>query len=1112
MPNYRTIFQDHHGIEQQTLKNSELLAKLQRAGKFDIHAEENRLFLPADPHFARELGVTPHSGGPLRAYQDGMLEYLDEIESTREGRAALRGDVGAMDRVLPRIELLRDTVKAGLINGDLNTNTPVGETPTLTSQRVRYFFDNIPTYQLAHADQIGGLKGFTGIDHTWGAVASSESRIVTTLNQIHVDSRPPTRGGNIELQRSGLSLAIANAHHDGRVVLSTQGIHTVEKVLGEEAAYRIRVPRNQQGAASLDLLMGEASARKLVRSGGLLATGADAVLTARRSAELLEQGNATAAQSELSHAIARNVGGWAGGASTAMALGGSGFVPAAVVAADALLLSKAFDKGADLLDNRAIYHQTDKAGVDWQFNGRNWEREGSIDRTQDGRDNPVEHRIAASYEKSQELGALASAKAAELALGKAPMPQDPFRIPAQPSDQRGLDNADWHRNPETQAWERQVKIGVSGVNDRGAYETQTATPERAQQLNQQALARIESNIATGHEAMAAAYLAGHAAQRAQHHGVSIPAAVGSAKATPDAVMGSDGQRYQRNDAGQWLSSAGQASGNLAAELELTNQMRQPSLERWQDELTAIQSRPAPSPAQAEQNELVYRYRISGVDLLINPQTQQAIELAVQRTKEASGISGPLQQQLQPNESGQYGYDSPIVHYQTGQDGVARQVAVTGSDELRQALDQVRAQQLDPAPIPDSPEQKITALSRDEREAFQQALREANRQGVSTQEAQQVASFAAASVHDPRQAEARAPEAAVDLEHQREPALQPTPVPATQAHAMQAAAAAATVPSAVPVEPESVQQPRVQEQVQREQQRTGADDHRVVSAADETAQREPDRARQPEMPPAAEVTERHRADSQPSMTRPEPSSQVQEDTAQQRPTAAPEPSPLAAKLADAEQPALPLRRSQADAAATVAEPYALPSTTPGPSLHMPTEREIDPTLQPLEVPATPAPANANADEMPAARSTTFPLQPDHPDHTLYQQVRGGVAALDASHGRDFDETSERMSASLLVLAKDSGLERVDHVLLSRALPGGHAGDNLFVVQGEPGNPAHLRAVVATEQAALTPVAESLQQLEAVNERQMQMALDRQQEQVQLEQVQQQDAHARSLSMR
>ncbi|WP_244667845.1 AHH domain-containing protein [Xanthomonas sp. D-99] len=58
MSNYRTHFQDHHNIEQQTLKNSELLDLLQRAGKFDIHAPENRLMLPADPQFARALDIT----------------------------------------------------------------------------------------------------------------------------------------------------------------------------------------------------------------------------------------------------------------------------------------------------------------------------------------------------------------------------------------------------------------------------------------------------------------------------------------------------------------------------------------------------------------------------------------------------------------------------------------------------------------------------------------------------------------------------------------------------------------------------------------------------------------------------------------------------------------------------------------------------------------------------------------------------------------------------------------------------------------------------------------------------------------------------------------------
>lgn len=167
--------------------------------------------------------------------------------------------------------------------------------------------------------------------------------------------------------------------------MSERGILVVEQTLGEEAAQNLRVPRGQRGDVAMQLLMGEASARGLTRAVGLLTTGTDAVMTARTASALMEQGNTTAAQSEVQHAIARNAGGWAGGASTAAALGSSsGFVPAALVVGDAVLMSKAFDKGVDLLDNRAIYHQTDKVGVEWQFNGRDWERQGAFERGAEG--------------------------------------------------------------------------------------------------------------------------------------------------------------------------------------------------------------------------------------------------------------------------------------------------------------------------------------------------------------------------------------------------------------------------------------------------------------------------------------------------------------------------------------------------------------------------------------------------------------------------------------------------------------------------------------------------------------------------------------------------------
>jgi hypothetical protein len=104
-----------------------------------------------------------------------------------------------------------------------------------------------------------------------------------------------------------------------------------------------------------------------------------------------------------------------------------------------------------------------------------------------------------------------------------------------------------------------------------------------------------------------------------------------------------------------------------------------------------------------------------------------------------------------------------------------------------------------------------------------------------------------------------------------------------------------------------------------------------------------------------------------------------------------------------------------------------------------------------------------------------MTPDPSSSSLHDQVRQGVAALDAQHGRPFDQTSERLTASLTVLAREQGLQQVDHVLVSNATAQHPAGHNVFVVQGDPANPAHLRAMMPTAVAAQTPVEQSMQKL-------------------------------------
>lgn len=107
----------------------------------------------------------------------------------------------------------------------------------------------------------------------------------------------------------------------------------------------------------------------------------------------------------------------------------------------------------------------------------------------------------------------------------------------------------------------------------------------------------------------------------------------------------------------------------------------------------------------------------------------------------------------------------------------------------------------------------------------------------------------------------------------------------------------------------------------------------------------------------------------------------------------------------------------------------------------------------------------------------PTHPDHADHRLYLGSRDAVHRLDASLGRAPDQHSDNMSASLVRLARENGLERIDHVVLGRQTERLRPGENVFVVQGRLDDPAHLRAHMKTQLAVDTPVAESFRELQA-----------------------------------
>jgi hypothetical protein len=135
-----------------------------------------------------------------------------------------------------------------------------------------------------------------------------------------------------------------------------------------------------------------------------------------------------------------------------------------------------------------------------------------------------------------------------------------------------------------------------------------------------------------------------------------------------------------------------------------------------------------------------------------------------------------------------------------------------------------------------------------------------------------------------------------------------------------------------------------------------------------------------------------------------------------------------------------------------------------------------------------------------------LRPGDEHYPLYQQIREHVAVLDSKHGRSFDDTSERLTASLTALAVENRLSRADHLVLSQATAENAAGRNVFLVQGDLADPAHRRASMPTDVAVQTPVEHSLQQLEVAGQERHHQALAQTQQQHQEAQQRETQSHA------
>lgn len=169
------------------------------------------------------------------------------------------------------------------------------------------------------------------------------------------------------------------------------------------------------------------------------------------------------------------------------------------------------------------------------------------------------------------------------------------------------------------------------------------------------------------------------------------------------------------------------------------------------------------------------------------------------------------------------------------------------------------------------------------------------------------------------------------------------------------------------------------------------------------------------------------------------------------------------------------------------------------------RTRDTDTQPGQTPRSTPPSGGSPNTEPASTAPTneapanAPLTPSTDQRTdnfegpLLQSTRQAVVRLDESLGRIPDENSERMIASLARLARENGLDRVDHVVLNKKTEHLGQGENVFVVQGNLNDPAHLRAQMSTQQALDTPVSDSLQRLQQLNQQPLAQTQDHQETQ-------------------
>lgn len=460
---------------------------------------------------------------------------------------------------------------------------------------------------------------------------------------------------------------------------------------------------------------------------GMLAKGGTAVAVAALAYDFIDtghqvvkleaQGNATGADSAKAHFVGRNVGGIGGGIAGGFLAGaGYGLVAGSETGPGALVtggiggviggVGGAFmgEKWAQQKDIERVFTQTDADGNQWHRDPADtkgkWTRVAETQQVQASAQGVEAHysnvRYVAAGTLANQLNYKSANASYELGLANVARPQDPYSIPASSNEARSLDGAgNWQHDPQTHQWSRLV---VDQYIEHGMQTThrESATPQRAAELDQASRLIVAQNAANSSAAIAARYEVAYNQFGWKQFG-EMPAAVVTARNSANSLQASDGHTYTRNDHGEWttpgaLYGTNAASPRIREELDVTYQSQQEGLAQLSALAAQAKAHPTVTIPLTLRDMVAEAYAGAGIE-----RTEAQLEAATKAVAQTHTQTGlvqaghPYTLALQPEpDTGRPGPRSAIVTLMDdGRDGVfseSRMVpkVTTTAEEIRQA--------------------------------------------------------------------------------------------------------------------------------------------------------------------------------------------------------------------------------------------------------------------------------------------------------------------------------------------------------------------------------------------------------------------------------------------